>query len=102
MTRIAVPSLDVRTQQALQVGLSRWAAGVAAQINNVSEGRVIGAHNAVTAVPATGSYAVGDFVRNSTPSELGAAASKYVILGWICTVAGSPGTLLECRALTGN
>ena len=49
-----------------------------------------------------GTWAQGDRVRNSTPSEAGAAASKYVVTGWICTVAGTPGTWLPMRTLTGN
>lgn len=74
----------------------------AQQINLVSEGYVQGTTNAATAAPTTGTWNVGDFVRNKTPAELGAASSKYVITGWICTVAGTPGTWLQCRSLTGN
>ena len=55
-----------------------------------------------TAAPTTNTWAQGDFVLNITPSELGSAGSKYVILGWSCTVAGTPGTWLQCRTLTGN
>lgn len=74
----------------------------ALQINAISEGRLAGSYNAQTAAPTTGTYAQGDFIRNSAPAELGAAASKYVIFGWVCTVAGTPGTFLQCRFLTGN
>lgn len=55
-----------------------------------------------TAAPTTGTWKIGDFVRNSNPSEQGVATSKYVIQGWICTASGSPGTWLESRTLTGN
>lgn len=72
------------------------------QLNQLTEGNCAAVHNAATTVPTTGSYAQGDFVRNSTPSEAGTAGSKYVILGWLCTVAGTPGTFVACRALTGN
>lgn len=72
------------------------------QVNRLTEGTVSAVHNAGTAAPTTGTYAVGDFVRNSAPAELGAAGSKYVVLGFVCTVAGTPGTFLQCRALTGN
>ena len=75
---------------------------LAEQVNAVSEGRLVGTYNATTAAPTQGDYAQGDFVRNSAPVEAGAAASKYVILGWVCTVSGNPGTWLECRTLTGN
>jgi hypothetical protein len=72
------------------------------QLNNLSEGQVTAATNASTAAPTTGNHQKGDFVRNSAPSELGSAGSKYVITGWICTAAGTPGTWLSCRSLTGN
>lgn len=55
-----------------------------------------------TSAPASGTYVQGDFVLNETPSEAGSGGSKYVILGWTCTVAGTPGTWLQCRTLTGN
>ena len=55
-----------------------------------------------TAPPTGGTWSAGDFVRNAAPAELGTAAAKYVILGWVCTVSGTPGTWLQCRTLTGN
>jgi hypothetical protein len=57
-----------------------------------------------TAIP-TGldrNYFVGDRMVNLAPAELGSAASKYVIDGWVCTAAGAPGTWLAQRTLTGN
>jgi len=72
------------------------------QVNRLTEGTASAVHNAGTAAPTAGTFAVGDFIRNSAPVELGAAASKYVILGWVNTVAGSPGTFLQARALIGN
>ena len=74
----------------------------AAQVNALSEGRMAGTYNALTAAPTTGTWAIGDYIKNSAPAEAGSAASKYVILGWVCTVSGTPGTWLQCRALTGN
>lgn len=74
----------------------------ASQLNALSEGRVGAVTNATIAAPTTGTWAQGDFVRNSTPSELGSASSKYIIHGWQCTVSGTPGTWLQCRFLTGN
>lgn len=102
MSRISRPILTSKTVPELSVALGRWANLLVDQLNKLSEGRLAARHNAITAAPTTGSYAVGDFVSNSTPSELGAASSKYVIIGWICVTAGSPGTFLECRCLTGN
>lgn len=71
-------------------------------VNLMTDGRLSGVNNANTAAPTTGAYAKGDFVRNSSPSELGVASSKYVIFGWLCVTAGTPGTWVQCRFLTGN
>jgi hypothetical protein len=71
------------------------------QVNNLSEGRIVATYNAQSTVPTTGSFNVGDFVPNSTISELGAPGSKYVLRGWICSDS-DPLTFLECRFLTGN
>lgn len=75
---------------------------VNAQVNTLTEGTLAAVHNAYTAAPTTGTYAIGDFIRKSNPAEAGSASSKYVIIGWVCTVSGTPGTWLECRVLTGN
>lgn len=74
----------------------------ATQVNMLSEGKISAKYNAYTAAPTTGTWSQGDFLANSAPAEAGAASSKYVILGWVCTVSGTPGTWLECRSLTGN
>lgn len=70
-------------------------------INLMTDGRLAGTHNATTAAPASGSYAVGDFVRNSAPAEAGSAGSKYLVLGWVVT-DDDPLAFLPCRVLTGN
>jgi hypothetical protein len=75
---------------------------MANQVNNLTEGRIEAVTNAYTAAPTAGKHAQGDFVRNSTPTELGSASSKYVVIGWVCTVGGEPGTWVACRCLTGN
>jgi parallel beta-helix repeat protein len=54
------------------------------------------------AAPTTGTWKTGDYVVNSQPSELGSVGSKYIIRGFSCTVAGTPGTWLQDRGLTGN
>lgn len=74
----------------------------ALQVNAMSEGRLTGAYNAQAAAPTTGAYAQGDFIRNNAPAELGSAASKYVVTGWICVASGTPGTFVQARVLTGN
>ena len=61
-------------------------AAIENQVNNLAEGRIAGRHFTATSVPTTGSFALGDVVWNSAPSNGG-------ILGWVCTAAGSPGTL---------
>ena len=55
-----------------------------------------------TAAPTTGTWAQGDKCKNTSPSELGTAGSKYLIIGWCCSVSGTPGTWLQIRNLTGN
>lgn len=78
---------------------------MAGAVNALAEGRISGV-NGYSSVPTTGSWAIGDFVRNSAPVEAGAATAKYVVLGWIRITDGSANVLntdwLECRALTGN
>jgi hypothetical protein len=58
-----------------------------------------------TAAPTAGAWLRGDFVRNVAPATanqtIGATNVQYVIFGWVCTSAGSPGTWKECRVLTG-
>lgn len=73
---------------------------VATLLNQTSEGTLAAAGNALTAAPTTGNYAVGDIVRNSAPSELGTAGSKYIVFGFMCVTA--PLTFVPLRFLTGN
>lgn len=58
--------------------------------------------SSATAAPATGTWAQGDKVENSAPVEAGSAGSKYIVIGWVCTASGTPGTWLPMRVLTGN
>ena len=73
----------------------------AQQVNLMAEGRISANYTAMPSVPTTGTYAPGDFVRNSAPAELGTSGSKYVIFGWLCVTGGTPGTFVQCRFLTG-
>lgn len=82
--------------------LQRLLRDYANQVNQTSEGRIAGAYNARTAAPTTGTHQQGDMVRNSAPTEQGTTPNKYVIHGWQCVAAGTPGTWLEMRYLTGN
>lgn len=88
-------------QQLVAKLTTAWA-DMASQVNAASEGLITGATNGSTAPPTAGDHQRGDMVRNSAPAELGTAGSKYVITGWICVTAGTPGTWLQCRSLTGN
>lgn len=73
-------------------------------VNKLSEGRIYQHYNAAAAAPtgATVAYQLGDFIRNTTPTELGTAGSMYLVFGFVCVAAGNPGTWREVRVLTGN
>lgn len=76
--------------------------GLTVQVNRLTEGRIAAKHNAATSIPTSGSYAQGDIIANSTPSESSTVGSKYIVTGWICVVSGEPGTFKEMRVLTGG
>lgn len=94
--------LNIMPRMNVDADTARWYREVARQVNSLTEGQMVAFYNASTSAPTSGTYAVGDFIKNSAPSELGTASSKYVIFGWICSVAGNPGTWLQQRFLTGN
>lgn len=85
-----------------QVALQELFRQYAKQVNGISEGKVAFVTNAYTAAPTGDQWAQGDFVLNSTPAELGTAGAKYIVHGFRCTVAGTPGTWVPVRTLTGN
>lgn len=75
------------------------------QINEIAAGQASAINNKASAPPTAGTtaeYAIGDFIKNAVPAELGSSGAKYVVTGWICVSAGAPGTWKECRCLTGN
>ena len=78
----------------------------AQQVNDLTEGRVSAVTNAASAVPTTGTWNQGDFVRKLNTVEAGTGGSKYVITGWLRLTSGSNNTLntdwVEARVLTGN
>jgi hypothetical protein len=86
---------------ALRVRLYDLFTQIANQVNNLSDG-LSTARLTAAAAPTTGTHAVGDIVYNNAPAELGMPLSKYIIVGWICTAGGTPGTWLQMRTLTGN
>lgn len=79
---------------------------VAQQVNDLTEGRISSVTNAASSAPTTGTWKAGDWVRNSSPSEAGAAGSKYVVTGWMRLTSGSNNVLntdwVATRSLTGN
>lgn len=87
--------------QSTPVELARLLRDITHQVNAITEGQQYAFHSSLTATPSFGSWAKGDFVLNSSPSELGAAGSKYIVHGWRCVSSGIPGTWVEVRTLTG-
>jgi hypothetical protein len=72
-------------------------------VNRFYEGRIYQRFTSTAAPTSTNlSWQVGDEVWNSNPTESGGAGSMYIIRGWKCIAAGSPGTWREMRFLTGN
>jgi hypothetical protein len=73
-------------------------------INRLSEGRIYQNYNAASAAPtgSTVSYQLGDFIKNLSPTPTGSPGSEYIVLGFVCTAAGTPGTFEEVRVLTGG
>ncbi|WP_230682115.1 hypothetical protein, partial [Streptococcus pneumoniae] len=61
-------------------------------VNALASGRFTALNNTGTAAPTTGTWAQGDFVANSNPTELGGPTAKYVVEGYMCLVGGTPGT----------
>jgi hypothetical protein len=94
--------LNVTPRVNVDAETARWYREVAQQVNALSEGRLVAFYGASTAAPTSGTWAKGDFLLNSNPSEAGAVSSKYVVHGWQCVTGGSPGTWVQCRFLTGN
>jgi hypothetical protein len=107
MSRLGDPILPINAESDYDKQLHRKLLDFFRPLVNKVNGLASGvfyhsADNAATAAPTTGTYAQGDFIRNSNPTELGIATAKYVVLGFICTVGGTPGTWLPVRTLTGN
>lgn len=100
------PSLPSRPEsdydRALQQMLSPLLGAFARKLNQLGDGKLSGRDDVRTAAPTAGAWQQGDFITNSAPAEAGAVGAKYVVLGWVCTVSGTPGTWLQARVLTGN
>lgn len=73
------------------------------QLNQLSEGRSVAHYNSVSATPAAQvQCAVGDVILDNSAVEAGSAGAKYVVIGYRCVSAGTPGDFVELRCLTGN
>lgn len=106
MALLPAPQLGVPAKlQDLVTALTKWLKLSQEQVNKLSNGSIGAFPTASTSPPPVGSatlYSQGDFIRNSQPTELGSAGSKYVVTGWVCVAGGQPGTWVQCRNLTGN
>lgn len=93
-------------QQYDQGVLARLLKDFATQLNLLSEGFLTASHNAQSSMPTSGSYAKGDFVKNSNPVEQGTLGFKYYIDGWKRLTSGTSHVLntdwVTARILTGN
>lgn len=94
------PDTDYARQ--LSYALTQIFRTFAQKVNLIGDGRLAGGDFTASSIPTTGVFAQGDFIKHSAPVEAGTAGSKYILVGWVCEVGGSPGTLRECRYLTGN
>lgn len=81
---------------------------ICTQVNLHAEGRLSGRYAAAASAPAGSAvaYAVSDITWDSNATVRGSiapgVAANYVRLGWICTVAGRPGTHEEIRVAVGT
>lgn len=75
---------------------------IGTQFNNVVQPAQVAATSLGTANPSGCTLNYLDQVQNLTPSELGAAASKYVVDHWSHISTATSTTHLEQRQLTGN
>jgi hypothetical protein len=97
-----VSKLNKTPRRPVDAETDLWYRQVAQQVNGLSEGLISALYQSAQSAPTTGQWTQGDFVTNTSPTELGTASSKYVIRGWVCVASGTPGTWVEARFLTGN
>lgn len=109
-TQLADPRFPTDSVSSLSAALAKYLKLVQQQINRVSGGSIAGCSTASTSPPPSNSvtlYAQGDFIRNSHPTVLGTAGSRYILFGWSCVspgggIGGKPATFVEVRTLTGT
>lgn len=103
--KLPTPSTDASDyERSLYSSLVRELNDIVEQVNALAEGRVVSHYNAETATPSTTTVAheIGDFVKNRKPVEQGTASAMFIVRGWECISAGTPGQFVEVRCLTGN
>ena len=78
--------------------------GVDTKVNALAEGRLQGRHYTGTETPSSSAIlaAVGDIVWNSNTTVQGTVTAQYILTGWVCTTAGTPGVWRDMRVLTGT
>lgn len=86
--------------------LTKYFREIGYKVNSMARGDTSAFDNQSTAVPSSGTWAQGDYVKKSNPVIAGGAGSRYVIKGWIRITDGSSNVLntdwAEDRALTGT
>jgi hypothetical protein len=100
--RLFQPNLPPVSDNNFHSALIRLFRELAQRSDMHSYGYMAGREGRATAAPTTGKWALGDYIWNSNPSELGTTPNKYWIRGWVCLVGGEPGTWVQDRGLTGN
>lgn len=92
------------------IGGSAWSTSgipIAPTVNTTYDGYIVRGVSGKsflygTTPPTDGAWNQGDYMENTTPSVTGTAGSQYVIKGWSCVTAGTPGTWQQLRTLTGT
>lgn len=106
MKLLETPSLpsvpESNYDRGLQQALMPLLRNAAIKVNQIGDGRIAGFDEVRVAAPTSGAWQQGDQVKNVAPAELGSPGSRYVLLGWVCVVSGTPGTWQQMRVLTGN
>ncbi len=103
--KLPTPSTDASDyERQLYSALVRELNDHADQVNALAEGKIVSHYNAESATPSTTTipHEIGDFIKNRAPTELGTASAMYVVIGFSCISAGTPGQFVEVRCLTGN
>jgi hypothetical protein len=110
MSKLGDPILPINPESDYDGQLNRKLYDFFRQLVNKINGLAAGSFNALdntsTAVPTTGTYAVGDFVVKTVPVVAGVATQQYVIRGWLRITNGPAHVLntdwVEQRVSTGT